>query len=73
MDIARVLADYYQGEQFIRMMPVDNVAMLGNGFLDAQGVNDTNHVDLFMFGSDECMIVTACLDNPDKGTAGAAT
>ncbi|MCQ9372202.1 N-acetyl-gamma-glutamyl-phosphate reductase, partial [Corynebacterium sp. 35RC1] len=71
-DIARVLADYYQGEQFIRVAPADNVATLDNGFFDVQGANDTNRADLFVFGSDERMVVTARLDNLGKGAAGAA-
>jgi len=71
-DIAKVLADYYQGEQFIRVAPADNVETLDNGFFDVQGANDTNRADLFVFGSDERMVVTARLDNLGKGAAGAA-
>lgn len=71
-DIAKVFADYYQGEQFIRVAPADNIETLDNGFFDVQGANDTNRADLFVFGSDERMVVTARLDNLGKGAAGAA-
>ena len=61
-----------EGEQFIRVAPADNVETLDNGFFDVQGANDTNRADLFVFGSDERMVVTARLDNLGKGAAGAA-
>ena len=61
---------YY--ERHGRVAPADNVATLDNGFFDVQGANDTNRADLFVFGSDERMVVTARLDNLGKGAAGAA-
>lgn len=70
MDIVCVLVDYYQGEQFICVVFVDNVVMFDNGFFDVQGVNDINCVDLFVFGLDECMVVIVCLDNLGKGVVG---
>ncbi len=71
-EIAAVYAAYYRGEPFIRVAAADNVETLDNGFFDVQGANDTNRADLFVFGSDERMVVTARLDNLGKGAAGAA-
>jgi N-acetyl-gamma-glutamyl-phosphate reductase len=71
-DVQKILADYYAGEAFIRVAPVDLEANTDGGFFDVEGCNDTNRVDLFVFGSEERMLVVARLDNLGKGASGAA-
>ena len=66
------LAERYQGERFVRVMPLRDAATLESGFFDAQGCNDTNRVDLFVFGSDTQALLIARLDNLGKGASGAA-
>lgn len=66
------LARRYEGERFIRVMPVRDPATLADGFLDAQANNDTNQVDIFVFGSDTQALLVARLDNLGKGASGAA-
>ncbi|GHA96475.1 N-acetyl-gamma-glutamyl-phosphate reductase [Modicisalibacter luteus] len=63
---------HYQGERFIQIMPLDDAANLDNGFFDVQGANDTNRVDIFVFGGEERLALVARLDNLGKGAAGAA-
>lgn len=63
---------HYEGERFVRVMPLDDVSNLDNGFFDVQGANDTNRVDIFVFGGKEHLAVVARLDNLGKGAAGAA-
>ncbi|SFH18659.1 N-acetyl-gamma-glutamyl-phosphate reductase [Modicisalibacter xianhensis] len=63
---------HYQGERFIQVMPLDDAANLDNGFFDVQGANDTNRVDIFVFGGAERLALVARLDNLGKGAAGAA-
>jgi N-acetyl-gamma-glutamyl-phosphate reductase len=71
-DVQRLLADYYAGERFIRVAPVDLEANTDGGFFDVEGCNGTNRVDLFVFGNAERMLLVARLDNLGKGASGAA-
>lgn len=71
-DVQRILADHYAGEQFIRVAPVDLEANTDGGFFNVEASNDSNRVDLFVFGNDERMLLVARLDNLGKGASGAA-
>ena len=62
----------YEGERFIRVLPLRDTSALMDGFLDVQACNDTNRVDIFVFSNDSQVIVTAVLDNLGKGASGAA-
>ncbi len=62
----------YADEPFVRVHAPDDPANLDQGFFNVQGSNDTNRVDLFVFGNDEQLCVVARLDNLGKGAAGAA-
>ncbi|MHA7678843.1 N-acetyl-gamma-glutamyl-phosphate reductase [Cupriavidus sp. PET2-C1] len=70
--IADLYRKHYEGEQFVRVVPVGDEANLDGGFFDVQASNDTNRVDLFVFGSAERIVLMARLDNLGKGAAGAA-
>ena len=50
--IQQALAAYYAGERFIRVMLLRDADTLAEGAFDVQACNDTNRVDLFVFGSD---------------------
>lgn len=65
-------AEYYQGETFIRVMPYDADAKLDGGFLPVEDCNDTNRIDLYVFGHDEQILIVSRLDNLGKGASGAA-
>ena len=65
-------AQRYAGERFIRVMPLRDPATLEGGFFDVQGCNDTNRVDIFVFGHDTQTLLMARLDNLGKGASGAA-
>ena len=71
-DVQKILADYYAGERFVRVAPVDLEANTDGGFFDVEGCNDSNRVDLFVFGNAERMLLVARLDNLGKGASGAA-
>ncbi len=66
------LAAWYEGEDFIRVMPFDMEASCDAGFFNVEACNDSNRVDLFVFGNEERMLVVARLDNLGKGASGAA-
>jgi N-acetyl-gamma-glutamyl-phosphate reductase len=71
-DVRRIIADYYAGEAFIRIAPIDLAANTSDGFFDVEACNGTNRVDLFVFGHEERMLLIARLDNLGKGASGAA-
>ena len=62
----------YAGEPFVRVHAPGDPDALDGGFFDVQGSNDTNRVELFLFGNGERQCVVARLDNLGKGAAGAA-
>ena len=68
------LAERYEGERFIRVMPLNDAQTMeaGGGYFDVQACNDTNRVDLFVFASDTQAMLMARLDNLGKGASGAA-
>lgn len=66
------LAAHYEGERFVRVMPLRDPDTLAHGFFDVQANNDTNNVDLFVFGNEQQILVMARLDNLGKGASGAA-
>jgi len=62
----------YEGERFIRVMPLSDPATLADGFFEVQASNDTNRVDVFVFANSHQVILMARLDNLGKGASGAA-
>jgi len=74
-DAAKVhaaLSRRYADEQFIRVMPLADPAVLAEGSFDVQACNDTQRADLFVFGNDEQLVLIARIDNLGKGASGAA-
>jgi N-acetyl-gamma-glutamyl-phosphate reductase len=71
-DVRKIIADYYAGEAFIRVASIDLAANTSDGYFDVEANNDTNRVDLFVFGHEERMLLIARLDNLGKGASGAA-
>ena len=72
-DIHELLAAHYAktntSEQFVKVLPATD-----NGKLDAEALNDTNHLELRVFGNDgyHQAVLVARLDNLGKGASGAA-
>ena len=67
-----VFRHHYEGERFIRVMPLRDPAAVADGSFDVQAANDTNRVDIFVFANDTQLILMARLDNLGKGASGAA-
>jgi len=72
-DIHRALAQRYEGERFVRVMPLSDPAVLeAGGYFDVMAANDSNRVDIFVFANDSQAMLIARLDNLGKGASGAA-
>jgi N-acetyl-gamma-glutamyl-phosphate reductase len=71
-DIHAALAEAYHGEAFVEVVSLDEAAALKT--LDPEGLNGTNRMKLFVFGSDSTgqARLVALLDNLGKGASGAA-
>ena len=66
------LADYYAGERFIKVMPYPADNYLKNGFMTFTDCNGTNNLEIFVFGNEEMILLSARFDNLGKGASGAA-
>jgi len=70
--ILKTLKDAYESEPFIQVNGLNDSEKLEGGFLSPTVCNDTNQVDLFVFGQEQQIFVIARLDNLGKGASGAA-
>jgi N-acetyl-gamma-glutamyl-phosphate reductase len=71
-NVRNALAEYYTGEQFIKVIPYPADDYLVNGFLTFTDCNDTNNVEIFVFGNEDRILLSARYDNLGKGASGAA-
>jgi N-acetyl-gamma-glutamyl-phosphate reductase len=71
-DIREVLAEYYAGERFIKVMPYPADDYLKNGYLTFTDCNGTNNLEIFVFGNEERILLSARYDNLGKGASGTA-
>ncbi|HZB91145.1 MAG TPA: N-acetyl-gamma-glutamyl-phosphate reductase [Stellaceae bacterium] len=71
-DVHAALAEAYKDERFVEVASLAEAANLKT--LDPEGLNGSNRMRLFVFGSDEVgqARLVALLDNLGKGAAGAA-
>lgn len=65
-------SDYYINQKFIRIMPLDYQKEIDWGYLNAESCNNTNCMEILVFGNDEQILTVARFDNLGKGASGAA-
>ncbi len=72
-DLHAVLAKRYAGSVYISVMALDDAASK-SGRLEPEALNETNRLELYVFGSDKYRqaVLVARLDNLGKGASGAA-
>jgi N-acetyl-gamma-glutamyl-phosphate reductase len=70
--VREVLAEYYSGEQFVKVMPYPADDFLKKGFLTFTDCNGTNNLEIFVFGGKDRILASARYDNLGKGASGAA-
>ncbi len=71
-EVHAVLADRYAGQSFVEVLPYNSSDVLDGGYLDPTTLNDSNNMQLMVFGNDEQVLLVARYDNLGKGAAGAA-
>jgi N-acetyl-gamma-glutamyl-phosphate reductase len=62
----------YDGERFVQVMPLRDPAVLAEGEFDVQACNGSNRAEIFVFGSEDQVLLLCRLDNLGKGASGAA-
>src|SRR5207237_3689943 len=72
-DLHAALAKHYAGSKYVSVMPLENAAT-ESGRLEPEALNETNMLELYVFGSDKYhqAVLVARLDNLGKGASGAA-
>ncbi len=65
-----LLAAAYKGESFVHVASLAEADAIKT--LSAEGCNDTNRLELYVFGTDDQARLVARLDNLGKGASGAA-
>lgn len=68
-DIHEFYMNHYKGQSFVKVMPFEEDVTT---ILNAVACNDTNRLELFVFGNDTQVFISARLDNLGKGASGAA-
>jgi len=71
-DVHALLSERYEGEPFVRVMPLGGEGELHSGYLTPVATNGTNVLEIFVFGSSEQILLVSRLDNLGKGAAGNA-
>jgi N-acetyl-gamma-glutamyl-phosphate reductase len=71
-EMRAVLAEYYTGEKFIKVISYPADDYLKNGYMTFTDCNGTNNLEIFVFGNDERILLAARFDNLGKGASGAA-
>jgi N-acetyl-gamma-glutamyl-phosphate reductase len=73
VDLHAVLAKRYAGATYVSVMPPGDAAVK-SGRLEPEALNETNRLELYVFGSDKHRqaVLVARLDNLGKGASGAA-
>ena len=64
--------NYYQGQNFVKVMPMNIQNEFEWGYMNAESCNFTNNIEILVFGNDNHILVAARLDNLGKGASGAA-
>lgn len=70
-ELQKRYAAYYDGEQFIKVMPFGSEAE-ENGFFAANAMSGKDDAQIYVTGNDDRILVTARFDNLGKGASGAA-
>ena len=71
--LTAALAERYADEPCVNVHPPGGAdVLIDGGFLDPEGCNGTNRVDLMVFGHADQQLLVARLDNLGKGAGGAA-
>jgi len=70
-ELREMFAKYYEGQDFIKVMPFGSEAE-GNNFFAANAYSGRDDAQIYITGNEDRILVTARFDNLGKGASGAA-
>lgn len=70
-EIHKVFSDFYKGQKFIKVMPLDAQAGEGN-MLSGNSCSGLDGLRIFVTGNDDRVVLSSQFDNLGKGASGAA-
>lgn len=70
-DLCNELAEFYKGQQFIKVMPFGSEAE-DNNFFAANAYSGRDDAQIFVTGNEDRILVSSRFDNLGKGASGAA-
>jgi N-acetyl-gamma-glutamyl-phosphate reductase len=71
-DVHRTLDVRYESEQYVDVAAANDTSLLDDGYLSATALNNTNGLQLMVYGNAQQILLAARYDNLVKGAAGAA-
>ncbi len=71
-EVQALLAERYRDEPFIDVLPAGAAKAVEAGFLSPTACNQSNRIELMVFGHDRQLLLVARYDNLGKGASGAA-
>jgi N-acetyl-gamma-glutamyl-phosphate reductase len=71
-DIHELLVARYADEPCVRVLPFGGESALENGYLSPTAANNTNRIDMMVFGNETRTLIVTRYDNLGKGASGAA-
>ncbi len=71
-DVQGILAHTYAEAHFVDVLPYPATGHLEDGYLIPTACNNSNRLEIAVFGNERQMLLTARYDNLGKGAAGAA-
>jgi N-acetyl-gamma-glutamyl-phosphate reductase len=71
-ELCSFFEEYYNGQKFVKVLPFNPQENFELGFLNATACNNTNNLEVLIFGGQERILAVSRLDNLGKGASGAA-
>ncbi|MGG4142793.1 N-acetyl-gamma-glutamyl-phosphate reductase [Paenibacillus algorifonticola] len=71
-EVHEALSAYFEAERFVHVMPYDSEANLDEGHFMISECNNTNRLEIFVFGQKGKVNIISRYDNLGKGASGAA-
>ena len=71
-EIVTMLKDHYKNQPMIKVYDFMGEEVLPDGFLPANTLSGKNHLEIFVYGNEDRIVLSSRFDNLGKGASGAA-
>lgn len=71
-EVWEMFAEHYEGQNFVKVMPFGAQGCPEESEIFSNALADTNMMEIFVFGTDDHVLLCSRLDNLGKGASGAA-